>query len=95
MSDTVSEAMAEIVDDMQQGLLALAVGSGLQVMRAIMQEDVSAVCGSTGRHNSARSALWHDTEAGSVTFGGVGCRCRGRGCAASTTTGRGAAGAFL
>jgi len=34
--------MAEIAEDMQEGLLALAVGAGLQVMGTIMAEDVTA-----------------------------------------------------
>ena len=43
--ETVSVALDELVTDMREGLLALAVGTGLQVMDAIMEEDVSAVCG--------------------------------------------------
>ena len=34
-------AMAEIAENMQEGLLALAVGAGLQVMQALMEADVS------------------------------------------------------
>ena len=37
--------MDEVAADMQEGLLALAVGTGLQVMQSIMAEDVSAACG--------------------------------------------------
>ena len=33
----VGVAMAEIAENMQEGLLALAVGAGLQVMAALME----------------------------------------------------------
>jgi putative transposase len=68
--ETVSVSMAEIAEDMREGLLALAVGAGLQVMQTIMAEDVAAVCGPKGKHDSARTAVRHGTEAGSVTLGG-------------------------
>ena len=37
----VTVAMAEIVGDMREGLLALAVAAGLQVMTAMMEADVT------------------------------------------------------
>jgi transposase-like protein len=55
---------------MREGLLALAVGAGLQVMAAIMEQDVAAVCGPKGRHDSQRTATRHGHERGSVTLGG-------------------------
>jgi len=68
--EQVSVAMNEIAEDMREGLLALAVGAGLQVMGQLMEADVSAVCGPRGKHNPDRVALRHGTEAGSVTLGG-------------------------
>jgi transposase-like protein len=62
--------MAELAGDVQEGLLAMAVGTGLQVMAAMMNADVEAVCGPKGRHDSARSAVRHGTGDGSVTLGG-------------------------
>jgi putative transposase len=38
--ERVTVAMAEIAENMQEGLLALAVGAGLQVMQALMEADV-------------------------------------------------------
>ncbi len=70
MPETVSVALAEIAEDMREGLLALAVGTGLQVMTAIMEEDVSAVCGPRGRHDADRVAVRHGHERGSVSLGG-------------------------
>jgi hypothetical protein len=49
--EQVSVAMSEIAEEMGEGLLALAVGAGLQVMAQLMEADVSAVCGPRGKHN--------------------------------------------
>ncbi len=68
--EQVSVVMGEIAADMQEGLLALAVGAGLQVMSALMDADVAALAGPRGRHNPVRVAVRHGTEAGSVTLGG-------------------------
>jgi putative transposase len=70
LPESVSVAMGEIAEDVQEGLLALAVGTGLQVMAAMMAQDVAAVCGPKGKHDPARSAVRHGTEAGAVTLGG-------------------------
>ena len=68
--DTVSVALAELAGEMREGLLALAVGTGLQVMAAIMEADVTAVCGPKGRHDPERTATRHGHGAGSVSLGG-------------------------
>jgi len=70
LPDAVSIVMAELAGDVQEGLLAMAVGTGLQVMAAMMNADVEAVCGPKGKHDLARSAVRHGTGAGSVTLGG-------------------------
>jgi putative transposase len=70
VSETVSVALDELAADMREGLLALAVGAGLQVMAAIMEQDVAAVCGPRGRHDPQRTATRHGHERGSVTLGG-------------------------
>ncbi len=64
----VSVAMGEIAADMQEGLLALAVGAGLQVMGALMDADVTALAGAKGKHNPERVAVRHGQEHGSVTL---------------------------
>ncbi len=68
--EQVSVAMTEIAADMQEGLLALAVGAGLQVMAALMEGDVAALAGPKGKHDSERVAVRHGQERGSVTLGG-------------------------
>jgi putative transposase len=68
--ERVSVALGEIAADMREGLLALAVGAGLQVMTAMMDADVTAAAGPKGRHDPARTAVRHGREDGSVTLGG-------------------------
>ncbi len=68
--EQVAVAMNQIAADMREGLLALAVGAGLQVMGQLMEADVTAVCGPRGKHDPFRTATRHGTEAGSVTLGG-------------------------
>jgi putative transposase len=68
--ERVSVAMAEIAESMQEGLLALAVSAGLQVMSALMEADVSAVAGPKGKHDAGRSAVRHGHDRGSVALGG-------------------------
>jgi transposase-like protein len=68
--DHVSVAMAEIAENMGEGLLALAVGAGLQVMQTLMAADVTTLAGPKGRHDQGRTAVRHGGERGSVTLGG-------------------------
>ncbi len=68
--ERVSVVMDEIAADMREGLLALAVGAGLQVMAQLMETDVSAACGPRGKHDPDRTVTRHGTEAGSVALGG-------------------------
>ena len=68
--DTVSVALAELAGEMREGLLAVAVGTGLQVMAAIMEAEVTAACGPKGRHDRERTATRHGHGAGSVSLGG-------------------------
>jgi putative transposase len=68
--EQVIVSMAEIAESAQEGLLALAVGTGLQVMAAMFGEDAERLCGPVGKHNSERAGYRHGSEAGSVTLGG-------------------------
>jgi putative transposase len=70
LPERVSVAMTEIAENMQEGLLALAVGAGLQVMQALMEADVTVLAGPKGKHNMTRTAVRHGRESGSVTLGG-------------------------
>ena len=66
----VSVALAEIAESVTEGLLALAVGAGLQVMGTLMEESVTALAGPKGKHDPDRAAVRHGQERGSVTLGG-------------------------
>ena len=66
----VQVALDEIAASAREGLLAVAVGAGLQVMAALMEDDVTAVCGPKGRHDPQRVATRHGHEPGSVALGG-------------------------
>ena len=68
--EQVIVSMAEIAEPAKEGLLALAVSTGLQVMTAMFDEDVARLCGPGGKHNPDRAGYRHGTEAGSVTLGG-------------------------
>jgi putative transposase len=68
--DRVTIAMTELAGAVEEGLLALAVATGMQVMHTIMNEDVTATCGPMGRHDTERTAVRHGREDGSVTLGG-------------------------
>ncbi len=46
-------SMAEIAESAREGLLALAVSTGLQVMAAMFGEDAQRLCGPEGKHNPA------------------------------------------
>ncbi len=81
--DTVSVALAELAGDMREGLLALAVGTGLQVMAAIMESDVTAVWAEgppgPGAHRGAARSRRRVGEPG---------RAAGPGAAAADARGR-------
>ena len=68
--DAVSVSLAGLAGELREGLMALAVGAGLQVMAAIMESDVTARCGPRGRHDPERAAVRHGHERGSVSLGG-------------------------
>ena len=70
LPQAVTVALAELAGDVQEGLLAMAVGTGLQVMAAMMSVDVEAACGPKGKHGPARTAVRHGRGDGSVTLGG-------------------------
>jgi hypothetical protein len=72
----VTVAVAELAGAAREGLLALAVGTGLQVLQAMLAEDVARLVGPKGRHNPDRTAVRHGSEPGQVTLGGRRVRVR-------------------
>ena len=76
LPEQVTIAVAELASAAREGLLALAVGTGLQVLQTLMAEDVARLVGAKGRHNPDRTAVRHGTEPGQVTLGGRRVRVR-------------------
>jgi transposase-like protein len=70
LPETIAVRMTNLADELREGLLALAVGTGLQVMDAMLEESVTALCGPKGRHDPSRTAVRHGHEDGSVALGG-------------------------
>jgi putative transposase len=70
MPAEVLVSLGQIAESAKEGLLALAVGTGLQVMYEIMDADVTALAGPKAKHNADRAAVRHGHEDGSVTLGG-------------------------
>jgi hypothetical protein len=76
LPERVTVAVAEFAGAAREGLLALAVGTGLQVLQAMLAEDVDRLVGPRGCHNPDRAAVRHGSEPGQVTLGGRRVRVR-------------------
>jgi hypothetical protein len=74
--EQVTVAVAELAGAAREGLLALAVGTGLQVLQVLLAEDVARLVGPRGRRNPDRAAVRHGSEPGQVTLGGRRVRVR-------------------
>jgi putative transposase len=70
LPEQVTIALGELAGAARDGLLALAVGAGIQVLHALLAADVDQLVGPRGRHNPARTAVRHGTQPGQVTLGG-------------------------
>src|SRR5829696_3710968 len=70
LPEQVNVALAELAGAAREGLLALAVGTGLGVLDSLLDTDVERLAGPKGRHNPDRVAVRHGTQPGQVTLGG-------------------------
>src|SRR5215207_5602294 len=70
LPERVTVALAELAGAAREGLLALAVGTGLGVLGSLLDTDVERLVGPRGRHNPQRAAVRHGTQPGRVTLGG-------------------------
>lgn len=70
LPDEVVVSLAEIAGVAKEGLLALAVGTGLSVLHELMEHEVTEVVGTKGRHDADRVAKRHGQTPGEVTLGG-------------------------
>lgn len=70
LPEEVQVSLAELADRTKQGLLAFAVGVGLEVFHTLLAEDVARIVGPKGRHLPDRTAYRHSTERSSAALGG-------------------------
>ena len=66
----VQVSLHDLMGAAKEGLLALAVAVGLDVLRSMMEAEVTAIVGPKGKHNPNRKAFRHGTEEGRVVLGG-------------------------
>jgi transposase-like protein len=70
LPDTVTVAIAELADELEEGLLAFVVGTGLKVLDVVLESEATALAGVKGRHDPERTAVRHGSDTGLVTLGG-------------------------
>jgi hypothetical protein len=70
LPERVTIALAELAGAAREGLLALAVGTGIGVLGELLAADVERLVGPKGRHQPDRAAVRHGTQPGKVTLGG-------------------------
>jgi transposase-like protein len=70
LPDTVTVAIAELAGELEEGLLAFVVGTGLKVLDVVLEGEATALAGERGRHDPERTAVRHGSDAGLVTLGG-------------------------
>ena len=70
LPEHVTIALAELAGAAREGLLALAVGTGMRVLGELLAADVERLVGPKGRHNPDRVAVRHGAQPGQVTLGG-------------------------
>lgn len=70
LPESVQVSLAELAGAAKEGLLAFAVGVGLETFRTLLAEDVTTIVGLKGRHDPNRTAVRHSTEPSSVSLGG-------------------------
>lgn len=71
LPEHVQVALAEVAESAREGVLALSVTCGLQVLHEIMAADLTRICGPRGKHVADRGAYRHGTEARLVLLGGA------------------------
>jgi putative transposase len=70
LSPELHLALADITNTAREGLLAMSVATGLAVMQAMFEAEITDAAGDKGKHNPDRSAVRHGSGKGSVVLGG-------------------------
>jgi putative transposase len=63
-------ALTEVASVAREGLLAMSVATGMAVMQAMFEAEITAACGPKGKHDPDRAAVRHGAGRGSVVLGG-------------------------
>ncbi|MGH2376478.1 MAG: IS256 family transposase [bacterium] len=71
LPEQVQVALAEVAGAAREGVLALSVACGLQVVSEMMAADVTRICGPRGKHDADRAAYRHGTEPRQLPLGGA------------------------
>ncbi len=66
----VQLALDDLAGSVREGLLALSVGVGRKVMEELLEEELVALVGPKGKHDSERAAVRHGSRSGQVVLGG-------------------------
>jgi putative transposase len=66
----VTSAVAISGSELEEGLLAFAVGAGLKVLDVILEHEAEQLAGPRGIHDPHRRAVRHGTDDGLVALGG-------------------------
>ena len=69
LPEEVRLALSEAAASAREGLLAMSVATGLRVMHAMMQAEITTLAGPRGRHDPDRAAVRHGSAPSSVTLG--------------------------
>lgn len=70
LPEKVEVALKEVMGAAKEGLLALSVAVGLEVLRSMMEIEVKEIAGPKSKHFPGRKAFRHGTEKRSVVLGG-------------------------
>lgn len=71
LPEQVNVELGDLAGKVKEGLLAFAVGVGLEVFKTLLEEDRIVMVGERGKHDPAgRSANRHGSQPSSVTLGG-------------------------
>jgi len=70
LPDNVTVAISELAGELEEGLLAFAVGTGLKVLGVIFEEEAAMLAGPRGKWDPERSCVRHGCDDGLVVLGG-------------------------
>jgi hypothetical protein len=69
LPEEVRLALSEAAISAREGLLAMSVATGLKVMAAMMDAEITGLAGPKGKHDGGREAVRHGWAPTSVTLG--------------------------